>query len=97
MKYAEYGNLLSYVCKEPLSVQTTAYIFQDILKATLALHHKNILHRDLKLENVLLDEHFNVKLTDFGFSTRSSGKNNDYVHYTCKGTYPYIAPEVISL
>lgn len=52
-------------------------------------HEKNICHRDLKLQNVLVDDLGRVKIIDFGFSTTctSRGKLNTYC-----GTPPYMCP-----
>lgn len=54
-------------------------------------HEKNICHRDLKLENVLVDDQGKVKIIDFGFSTlcSSRGKLNTFC-----GTPPYMCPEL---
>jgi serine/threonine protein kinase len=43
---------------------------KQIFSAFLYLHQKNIVHRDVKMENVLIDDNFNVKIIDFGFSVK---------------------------
>lgn len=55
-------------------------------------HLKNVLHRDIKLDNILLDHKLGVKICDFGVSRFT--KKGNYIKEQC-GTPAYIAPEII--
>jgi serine/threonine protein kinase len=85
-----YNQLLKTGAMEPEKVQK---IFTQLVGAVSYVHGKSCVHRDLKLENILLDKHENVKLVDFGFTREYEGKSN-YLQTWC-GTVCYSAPEMI--
>ncbi|KAK7436709.1 hypothetical protein VKT23_018963 [Stygiomarasmius scandens] len=88
------GELFDYLVeKGRLSETETKFIFGQLCLAVAYLHDKGIVHRDLKLENVLLDEHCRVKLGDFGF-TREFERGG--LMETFCGTTGYAAPEMLS-
>ncbi|KAI9339574.1 kinase-like domain-containing protein [Obelidium mucronatum] len=71
----------------------TRKMFREIVEAVAYCHEKNFVHRDLKLENVLLTEDFTVKVIDFGF-TRPYNERNLLDTYC--GSVAYAAPEMIT-
>ena len=68
------------------------YYAAEILLALETLHKHNIIYRDLKPENVLLDMAGHVKITDFGLSKRSMNRRKKA--FTFCGTPEYLAPEI---
>ncbi len=69
-------------------------IFKQIVAALHYCHSNNIVHRDLKVENLLLDFNMRVKLADFGFSSKFN--SNELLDVYC-GSPPYCAPVSLSI
>ena len=86
-----------YVNRENKNVMQEKFfkkICYQILKGVNYLHESNIMHRDLKLENILYDEEKEIcKISDFGLSRQFDYDEN--TQYTDVGTFPYKPPEVI--
>jgi len=88
------GELYDHLRKEKNFTEERACFYgAEILLALECLHLNNIIYRDLKPENVLVDQEGHIKLTDFGLS--KIRKNEQEVAYTFCGTPEYLAPEVI--
>jgi serine/threonine protein kinase len=89
MEYMEGGDLFDFVHENKVSESEAKLLFRQIVGAIRHLHSKNIVHRDIKLENFLLDKSQRiVKLADFGFS------NQGTVFETSCGSPYYSAPEI---
>ncbi|KAM9454946.1 serine/threonine-protein kinase SIK2-like isoform 1-T2 [Clarias gariepinus] len=91
-EYANNGEMFDYlVCNGPLSEEQARKTFWQILSAVEYCHRCHIVHRDLKAENLLLDNNMNIKLADFGFGNfYVPGKHLS----TWCGSPPYTAPEI---
>ena len=92
---AENGELFDYIylLKKPFSEKISAKIFYKIIKLIKYLHERKIAHCDIKLENILVDNNFNLKLIDFGFSHKISKNNKNNLIYIFQGTQTYCSPE----
>nr|CAD1829022.1 unnamed protein product [Ananas comosus var. bracteatus] len=69
--------------------------FQQLINAVDYCHSRGVYHRDLKLENLLLDACGNLKVSDFGLSALSQQIRGDGLLHTSCGTPNYVAPEVL--
>ena len=92
MEPAMGGELFTHLRKMEYFPENMARFYAGITSVAFGiLHKKNILHRDLKLENLLLCTDGYVKLTDFGFAKKVIGRT-----WTLCGTPVYLAPEIIN-
>ena len=102
MEYMPKGSLYSINKNEgPLPWSTRVRIATDIANGIHFLHDKNILHRDIKSLNVLLDENYKAKLSDFGLAkVKMEIKSHSTAKKTnkdCVGTVQWMAPELFKL
>ena len=95
MEYIPGGSLKDYLKrksnKKISEVEARKY-FGQIIDALRYLHWKQIYHRDLKLENILLDYKKDIKIIDFGYSIICEPEDQLSIFW---GTTPYMAPEII--
>ncbi|XP_057605568.1 serine/threonine-protein kinase 33 isoform X2 [Hippopotamus amphibius kiboko] len=105
MELCEDGELKEILDRKGhFSENETRWIIQSLASAIAYLHNKDIVHRDLKLENIMVKSSFidannemnlNIKVTDFGLAVKKQGRSEAMMQTTC-GTPIYMAPEVIN-
>jgi len=100
MEYASKGDLLEHINsrsnKTPGIGETKSKVFfKQLVAGVQHCHRRNVVHRDLKCENILLDEEGEViKISDFGFATRFPTNKQKLLETFC-GSYAYAAPEIL--
>ncbi len=93
MEYCEGKEILDYILtKNRLSELESLKYFQQLINCLFYLHSQNIAHRDVKIDNMLLDKNKDLKLIDFGLSTKYT--DDSLLDQPC-GTVVYAAPEVL--
>ena len=97
MEYINCGNLFSFVKKRrKLNEKTAKFLFRQIIQGIKYIHSKNIVHRDIKLENILIDLNNNIKICDFGISKIfPDNSSNKMLLFDKCGTPMYMAPEIL--
>ena len=93
MQYASGGELYEYVSdRKLLSDNEARRLFRQIATAVYYCHKNKVCHRDLKLENILLDHNGNAKIADFGLSNVFDEKH--FLNTFC-GSPLYASPEIV--
>lgn len=94
MDYLGDRSLFDYLKKQPnykMDENVAKALALPLFTALAHCHHNNIAHRDIKLENVIIDSNLNPFLIDFGFACVGSEK---IISQFC-GTPAYMAPEIV--
>lgn len=78
--------------KRMVDEKTSKFIFTQLIDGISYLHAMNIIHRDIKMENIIIDKSKNIKIIDFGFGTVAS--KTKLLNFYC-GTPTYMPPEIV--
>ncbi|KAM3932709.1 hormonally up-regulated neu tumor-associated kinase homolog A-like [Leptodactylus fuscus] len=92
------GDLMDKICdRKKLEEYDVRKYTRQIISAVEHLHRHGIVHRDLKIENFLLDENSNIKIVDFGLSNtiQYNGLSHELLSTQC-GSPAYAAPELLA-
>ncbi|KAG0365073.1 hypothetical protein BGX24_004279, partial [Mortierella sp. AD032] len=95
IEYASGGELFDHILAHRyLRERDACRLFAQLMSGVHYLHSKHIVHRDLKLENLLLDRNRNIIITDFGFANQFDSSSRDLMSTSC-GSPCYAAPELV--
>lgn len=88
-------NLSSFITNnKKIPEQAIAYILREIVKGLNFIHSRHRIHRDLKCENIFIDQVGNIKIGDFGFSVQLTVERDE--RNTFAGSPFWIAPEILN-
>ncbi len=93
MEYVDGPDLKEYIrTNSPLNLGNIIKIMDQILSAMSLAHKHNVIHRDLKPQNILMDKHGNIKIADFGIAV-ALNQNSVTQTNSAIGSVHYMSPE----
>ena len=97
MEYVQGGSLRGLLQKQegPLTLQQSLELFAAVSDGLEYIHQQNLVHRDLKPDNILLDENRHPKIGDFGLALKLEDQSRITQSGMILGTYSYLSPEQI--
>lgn len=97
LDFASGGDMFAYIYKNGrLEERNAQRLFAQLVSGVHYLHQKGIVHRDLKLENLLLDGNNKILISDFGFANSFRNSKGYTLMRTSCGSPCYAAPEVVN-
>ena len=101
MEYCDGRNLRDFI---NINIKNPEYIDEDILSKIIKqiclglkeIHNKNIIHRDLRPENIFMNKNMEIKIGDFGISKQFDPNKEYAITKNKKGKYEYMSPEILT-
>jgi len=95
IEYCENGSFINYIRnQETFNESIVINYAEQLISAIEYIHFKGYAHLDIKLDNILLDNYFQIRLSDFGSALKVDDHPSTSVR---RGTTKYMAPEVLNL
>jgi serine/threonine protein kinase len=99
LEHALRGDMFDYIAiNKGFNQKIARYYFKQLIFGLEALHALNICHRDIKIDNLLLNDDFSLKIADFEFCNYIKDSTDEHISHADKlGTISYMAPEFFQL
>jgi len=97
LEYAKHGDLAKLINDSPqcISAKSAVRILRAVLSGLSHIHSNNIIHRDIKLENILVTKSLEIKIADFSAAQLESDNADLSLANNFIGTLEYVAPECL--
>lgn len=97
LEYCDHGDIEEAIRSiGSININVTRILAAQLLVAISKMHSNNVIHKDIKTENILLDRNNNARLTDFGVAVTLKNNDTSLLSSPIAGTPHFVAPELLS-